>query len=402
MGNEIKSSIDAILPFISLQRLSKEYFGKHSSWLYHKLNEDLINGVHYQLDDNELRLLGAALKDLATKISNTTIALEQIYERRKRQKGRYYTISNPFELNAFRSWWNSICIAKNFVIEPFAGECHIPRMLSEAGYDIKWRCYDLHSYKHEEYKVTKRDTLQNFPRGYNVCITNPPYLRKARASRLKLPFHCSGYEDMYMLALDRILSHCKYAAVIVPESFINSNLFVNRLECVVSLNLKMFGDTDFPVCLALFSPNASKTDFYIGNQYIDTIQNLHRNKIANTENICQWVFNAPCGSIGVKCIDGKESADIGFVRGETINSEEIKATCRSYTRISGLPSDIDTDAIIRRCNLILNEYREKTYDVFLTSFKGLRKDGRYRRRIDFHTIRAILNQAYKTFTNDCK
>ena len=402
MGKEVKNSIDTVLPYISLQRLSKDYFGRHSSWLYHKLNEDVINGVRYQLNEEELRVLSAALKDIAAKISVTSNTIEQLYERRKRQRGRYYTLANPFELKAFRSWWESIDVAKNSVIEPFAGECHIPRMLCEAGYDIKWRCYDLHSYKHEDYKVSKRNTLQNFPQGYNVCITNPPYLRKAAASRLKLSFQATEYEDMYMLALERILCHCKYAAVIVPESFINSRLFVNRLECVVSLNWKMFGDTDFPVCLALFSPNPSKTDFYIGNQYIDTIQNLQQYKVSDTEDVCQWIFNAPHGNIGVKCIDGKDCADISFVRGETINPKEIKATSRSYTRISGLPSDVDTDAIIKQCNAILNEYREKTHDVFITSFKGLRKDGRYRRRLDFRTIRAILNQAYKIFTTDCK
>lgn len=399
MTDEIKGCIASILPFISLQRLSKEYFGRHSSWLYHKLNGDIVNGTQYQLSDKELQLLISALRDIASHINDTSSSLELLYNKRKRQKGCYYTFANPFELDAFREWWDAIDVAKSHVVEPFAGECNIPRMMEEAGYNMRWRCYDLHSYSHDGYKVTKRDTLVDFPKDYNVCITNPPYLRKAAASRLKLYFPPSQYDDVYMLALEQILCHCKYAAVIVPESFVNAHLFVDRLECVISLNMKMFADTEFPVCLALFAPYSRKTDFYIGNEYIDSIQNLLRHKITYSEaDMFQWVFNDPYGSIGVKCIDDKEHNDIRFIRGEEICSDDIKSTSRSYTRISGLPSNINLNAFIGQCNLILNEYRVSTHDVFLTSFKGLRKDGKYRRRIDFRTLRAILNQACKTFT----
>ena len=48
-------------------------------------------------------------------------------------------------------------------------------------------------------------------------------------------------------------------------------------------------------------------------------------------------------------------------------------------------------------NIILNEYRDKTHDIFLTSFKGLRKDGVYRRRIDFRTVKCIMNKAIKLY-----
>ena len=46
-------------------------------------------------------------------------------------------------------------------------------------------------------------------------------------------------------------------------------------------------------------------------------------------------------------------------------------------------------------NELLATYREKTQDVFMTSFKGLRADGKYRRRLDFKTARAILAKAYE-------
>jgi hypothetical protein len=62
------------------------------------------------------------------------------------------------------------------------------------------------------------------------------------------------------------------------------------------------------------------------------------------------------------------------------------------TRIS-IDTEIDTVGIINKANEILKDYRHNTQDVFLTSFKGLRRDGKYRRRIDFKTIRSILNKA---------
>ena len=42
---------------------------------------------------------------------------------------------------------------------------------------------------------------------------------------------------------------------------------------------------------------------------------------------------------------------------------------------------------------ILEQYRDSTKDIFLNSFKGLRSDGMYRKRIPFKVIRSILTYA---------
>ena len=76
-----------------------------------------------------------------------------------------------------------------------------------------------------------------------------------------------------------------------------------------------------------------------------------------------------------------------------INPDDIKVSSRAFTRISGLPEDVNRDNFIDKCNSLLQEYRNNTQDVFLTSFKRVRKDGKYRRRLDFKTIRIILNKA---------
>ena len=114
--------------------------------------------------------------------------------------------------------------------------------------------------------------------------------------------------------------------------------------------------------------------------------------IKNTK--IDWKFNDSDGSIGLYAIDNTKSASITFIDGKLISKEKIKNTSRSVTRISGLPENIDLNMFIDNCNQILDEYRENTKDVFLTSFKGLRKDNMYRRRLDFKTAKKILNLAY--------
>lgn len=71
----------------------------------------------------------------------------------------------------------------------------------------------------------------------------------------------------------------------------------------------------------------------------------------------------------------------------------MKATSRSRTRIGGLHRSRNTERIVEEANKILAERRSATGDVFMTAFKGLRKDGKFRRRLDFAQARDILNMA---------
>ena len=110
-----------------------------------------------------------------------------------------------------------------------------------------------------------------------------------------------------------------------------------------------------------------------------------------------WVFNDKNGSIGVKTVDNQKTNDCKFFEGEKINPEDIKISSRAFTRISGLPKEIDREDFLKECNKVLAEYREQTKDVLMTSFKGLRSDGKYRRRLDFKTVKSILDCAMERF-----
>lgn len=317
----------------------------------------------------------------------------------KKELGQYFTIENPFKFKLFKEWCKNVK-TDDILLEPFAGSNNIIKLIEEININNKWKCYDIDTDKPNnipKYEVTYNDSINNFPQGYNVCITNPPYLAKVSASRLKLKYPETEYADLYMLCLEKMLDNCKYVAAIIPESFVTQDLFVNRLFGVISLNIKMFDDTDCPVCLALFVPeneNMNCPVVYVGDDYIGDLCKLSEYNLSEYyKKYTKWKFNDKEGILGIKCVDNNKENDIKFFYGEKIKPEDIKISSRAFSRISGVPEDVDLDTFINECNLVIEEYRKNTGDVFLTSFKGLRTDGKYRRRIDFKTVKCIMNKA---------
>lgn len=315
----------------------------------------------------------------------------------KREYGQYFTQENPFNHSLFKEWISiAVCEKQEIVLEPFAGANNILKLINESGYNFQWTCYDIDppiENVFPKYQVEYRDTIADFPSGYRICITNCPYLGKSSARRRKIDYHWEE-DDLYKVCLNRMLDNCEYVAAIIPESFITANIHRDRLWGVISLTCKMFYDTDCPVCLAMFTPySTNETKVYSMDVYLGSLEDLSKFDVPNTINQAKWVFNDKNGSIGVKTIDSQKKADCSFFGGELIDPETIKVSSRSFTRISGLPENIDKNNFFDICNNILKEYREHTKDVLMTSFKGLRADGKYRRRLDFKTVRNIMNQA---------
>ena len=325
----------------------------------------------------------------------------------KKLNGQFFTVTNPFISNPFYMWFESIPNEKKrIIIEPFAGSNNIVKMINDLKLaDIEWFCYDIEPPSFNavpEFVVNQQDTIDNFPviEGAYIAITNPPYLAKNSATRSGLPFKYSEYDDLYKKCLEVMLKKCEYVAAIIPESFITAKLFHNRLKVVISLNCKMFDDTDCPVCLALFSPEQEidkEHGFEIFRQgditRIGTFNELDSFNVKSKCNRKKWIFNDKNGEIGIMCCDNTKTASIKFVKGEDVDPDCIKVSSRAKTRISGLPKNVDLNKFIDKCNEILNEYRINTKDVFLTSFKGLRDDKMYRRRLDFDTAKNIMGYA---------
>lgn len=309
----------------------------------------------------------------------------------KRQLGQYFTKGNCFTLKPFRVWFDSIPNIKDLtIIEPFAGNKDIPRLMTAAGYTNNWQCFDILPSSPD---VIENDSIKNCPSG-TVIITNPPYLAKNSATRRKLFFPKTEYDDLYKLSLERMLHSAHYVAAIIPESFLTANIFSNRVSTVITLTNEMFEDTEVPVCLALFSHD-NKFEIYRGEHFVGTIHELNKYMPKKSVNL-PWNFNVPDGALGLIAIDNNKEASIRFCHGDEIRSEEIKCSSRSKTRIGYDTRLIDLDELIFEANNILVKLRKETSDVLLTSFKGVRRDGCYRRRLDFRIARLILNSAAST------
>jgi hypothetical protein len=331
---------------------------------------------------------------------------------KKQQLGQYYTRTNPFAQARFHKWINSIPNYPNIsVVEPFAGSNSIVQMMLATYPELsqsKWTAFDIDpeaqgANQVPGLEVKQMDTISSFPTGFNLCITNPPYLAKNSATRKRSSIDFGIFQDLFEISLDVMLRSCAWVAAIVPESFITRGIFLERLEFVISLTSDMFDDTEFPVCLAVFSEQQTGQDFEIWRNEIflgnysqlmlarDNLLTLVRNGL--------FTFNDPTGPIGLYAVDMTKGPSIRFVPGKEIDPATIKHSSRAITRITPtLAAGYSSDVIVN-ANKVLAEYRAQTNDVFLTSFKGLRDDGQYRRRLDWHTATRVLATAI-LMTND--
>lgn len=321
--------------------------------------------------------------------------------------GQFFTITNPFDNDLFYKYVNLIEDFSNKVIlEPFCGSNNIVKMINDLGFENKWKCFDINKQEinnFPKYSIEINDSLLNYPKGYKVAITNPPYLAKNSATKNGIKYMFK-YDDLYKESLSIMLENTDFVVAIIPESFINQGLFHERLYGVSSLTVKMFEDTDCPVCLALFIPKYLKEKLFTNNDfmiyknsgYLGNYNEIIKKKIFFTNGI-KFSFNSPNGKIGLIGIDSVKGIKIKFVKGEDVDSTKIKPTSRGITRINSdcieNMNENEIFELIEKCNSILELYRQSTNDVFLTSFKGLREDGYYRRRLDFKTANTILNMA---------
>ncbi len=301
----------------------------------------------------------------------------------KRQRGAYFTTGDPFQNDAFEEWATRAHLKSATILEPFAGGNNLIDLLVALGWCTSSRSFDIQPASD---RVEQRDTLKDFPTGYSVCVTNPPWLAKNSATRRGMPYPDTKYQDIYLVALHQCLANCDFVAALVPESFIRTGLFTDRLRAFVSLP-PMFEDTDSPVGLALFYPHYQMdTQVFIGGKHLGGLRVLAHHKPGALIDLFME-FNCPTGGLGLIAVDNTQGASIRFCRPCELGDRPIKHSSRAITRIDVEDGHPPIDAL----NCCLDNYRKDTHDVFLTSFKGLRRDGLYRRRLDWDTARLIIN-----------
>lgn len=296
------------------------------------------------------------------------------------------TEGNPFQHKAFLDWADRAELPRKTIFEPFAGANDLIWHLQDMGLCNEYSSFDI-SPAHST--VTKRDTLKRFPSG-DVCITNPPWLAKNSATLRGLSYPHTAYDNLYKFALDKCLSNCKWVAALVPESFIRANdaFLMGRLTDFISLTSKLFKDTAHPVGLALFQPHRSEdtrvwTDR--GEKHLSVLKSLrpepHKRGVKIT-------FNNPDGNVGLIAFDNTQSASIRFCDVSELKHYQVKNTGRFITKVR-----VDAKVRIDDWNNYLNAFRLKTWDILMTCYRGIRRDGMYRRRLDWNLARGIIHNA---------
>ena len=295
---------------------------------------------------------------------------------------------------------NSKC---TIAYDPFAGGGHLLnaaknnlRMKETIGLDID-----------EALSWKNNDSLLNIPHvDKAIIITNPPYIAKQSASRKKIDlskyFKLTHYDDVYLLALDRMIEAQKYVVAIVPESFINSSYQKkNLLSSITILEENPFDDTENPVCVVCFDgekKDDDKVKIYKNESLVGTIRDINNVRIEPRNDI-KITFNTLDGWLGLRAVDSTDDKTfINFDFKENIKYDwehKIKVSSRHLSLINiDIPVEKRRD-FINNCNDIIKKIRADSSDVLLTPFKGNTKSGVRRRRLDFKLARAIMENAYR-------
>lgn len=309
----------------------------------------------------------------------------------KRQNGQYFTTRSPFAHPEFHRWAARAGLPAETLIEPFAGENTITRMLEAEGLCRTFAAYDIEPASDD---VAQRDVFADYPTDTGVAVTNPPYIARNSAKRRGLPYPDTEFPDLYLHALDVMLAHHRYVAAIIPAAFGTRRDFRDRVAHIIALPFTdMFGDTEHPVCLSLFEPETEGTKFWSWTTELGFETAIHAT-IPQLSKPARVVFNDPEGLLGLRAVDGTNGPSIRFCKGADIPASEIKHSSRSISRITaeGIHEE-NLEKIIEAANTQLDTIRNITQDVTLTPFKGVRKDGAFRRRLDFRSAKIIISLA---------
>ncbi|MCL5006854.1 MAG: hypothetical protein M1153_01795 [Patescibacteria group bacterium] len=325
---------------------------------------------------------------------------------KKRSLGQFFT-RNDFWikehiLNFIRTSGTTIAY------DPFAGSGDLLKVAREMGFE-KYEGLDVDSSLGWGFN----DSLLNVPKiSGSIIITNPPYLTNYSAKRrgiysaVEKYFSTCDYDDLYQLAIEKCLQN-DFGIIIVPETFINSGFPKNRLVSITIIEDQLFLDTENPVCVICFDNKIKpygKIKVYKGNEfigYLDYFEKLRRIPRRN-----RYIkFNSLEGQIALRAVDTTNPyKPILFMKPSEIDYDlrGIKHSSRLITLIE-IGADFDLiDKIIEYSNNLLFDFRKKTRDVLLSPFKGNKKNGERRRRLDYMTARAILEDAYDLASNSAK
>jgi hypothetical protein len=307
---------------------------------------------------------------------------------KKIELGQFFTKKESWLKPNIQEFIDSVNFDK--IVDPFAGEGDLLRPF-EDGYQVIG--YDIDP----QFSWQLNDSLKSIPFHHaDLCITNPPYLAKVSASKNKLtntkPYFdmFPSCEDLYIIGVNQCLQSFDYGIAIIPETYQLSSNKSNRIRSINILEENPFEDTAHPVIIITWGPTGSDDYLiYKNEQLLGSYKELFAecfNSLNLNKNLIK--FNQHDGNFGAICFDNTGTDRIHFTTPDKITSP-VKVSSRASSKIL-INTPVDIDLLIEDCNILLENYRSKTYDVFLAPFKGNTKNGIRRRRLDFITARSII------------
>lgn len=326
-----------------------------------------------------------------------------IHEQKKRSLGQFFTKNHFWLKEHIVDFIKSV--NAQIAFDPFAGGGDLLNIAQEIWFK-EIRGLDIDTKL--PWKIN--DSLKSVPRIENsIIITNPPYLTNYSAKRkgiyenVAIYFERCSYDDLYQLAIEKCMEHNDYWVMIIPETFINSSFLKflqHRLVSITVIEDLMFNDTENPICVICFDKNKKRSDeikIYKNDTYIKTLGEIEKMRKLPSKNI-NIKFNSLNGKVALRAIDTTNLAKpIKFMRPEEMDYDlsTIKISSRLITLIDLNIDDKLLDQFIDMSNKILFDFRLTTNDILLSPFKGNKKNGERRRRLDYMTARAIIEEAYE-------
>lgn len=286
---------------------------------------------------------------------------------------------------------------RNSVLDPFAGDGDILKAIAGINEWDNLCGLDIDN----ELNWELNDSLISIPKTDSIIITNPPYYAKNCAnvnqSKSYKYFKDSEFDNLYQIALEKCLNASDYVVSIVPESFLLANVLLDRLQSITILEENPFDDTTFPVCVVCYGDTQTSLEeikIYKGDKYCSTFKELISQDL-KPQGWLKVKFNYIDGNIGIRCIDGVGVDDnIRFCLPVELDYDISKINKNSrFITVAQIDTDVDIELIIKKANEILNDYRVRTNDLLMLAFRSNKKNGVRRRRVDFKTVRAILEQS---------
>ena len=338
----------------------------------------------------------------------------------KRELGQYFTKQSIWLRPHIKEHIQSLANSYTHCVDPFAGDGHLLSVAEELGFEKIGLDIDKGICQKNGWE--KNDSIKSVKRYENAFVlTNPPYLAKNSAKRMKSkmvsyfePGAIPGIDigqlgvldDLFKFAIDKVLQTYSESVWIVPESGIQDlddlPKWKDKLHSITILEENPFDDTEHPVCVMVFSKSNPKQQVWKNDELLGSYSEMKKehDKFGRGPNkLTPMKFNDENGTLGFRAVDGTRedgSMRIKFCRGEELGYDRsnIKVSSRHLTYIGIELEGEVLDETIAGANRIIDDYRGKTKDVFLTAFMGNTKDGKRRRRLDYKLARKIFNRAY--------